>query len=164
MKKVIYFLLAGILSAMALTGCGAGQGGDKGNVQELAQLEIYAGDGQLVSTISDEEVLRQFNSFLSYTDIPADTDSEQDELASAVGNLIEEYTIVIYKAPVAVYNDGTLEKLMELTVYEDSNIVKEQIAPESIKAYSIPKEFLVFYGTVSDEDKDFILSLAEMNK
>lgn len=164
MKKVIYFLLTSILSAMALTGCGAKQGDDKGNVQELAQLEIYAGDGQLINTISDEEVLRQFSSCLSYTDIPVDTDSAQDELANAVGNLTEVCTIVIYKAPVAVFNNGALEKLMELTVYEDSNIVKEQIVPESIKAYSIPKEFLVFYSTVSDEEKDFILSLAEMNK
>lgn len=93
-----------------------------------------------------------------------DEDSEQDELASAVGNLTEVYTIVIYKAPVTVYNDGTLEKLMELTIYEDSNIIKEQFAPESIKMYRIPEEFLAFYSTVSDEEKDFILSLAEFNK
>ena len=162
MKKVIFFLLTSILFAVALTGCGTGRDNDDGNVQGLAQLEIYAGDGQLINTISDEDILRRFSS-LSYTDIPVE-DSEQDELASAVGNLTEVYTIVIYKAPVAVFNNGALEKLMELTIYEESNIVKEQIAPESIKAYSIPKEFLVFYSTVSDEEKDFILSLAEMNK
>ena len=162
MKKVICFLLAGILSAMALAGCGTEQGDDKGNVQELAQIEIYADDGRLINTISDEDILRRFSS-LSYTDIPVE-DSEQDELASAVGNLTEVYTIVIYKAPVAVYNDGMLEKLMEMTIYEDSNIVKEQIAPESIKMYRISEEFLVFYSTVSDEEKDFMLSLAEFNK
>ena len=162
MKRVICFLLASILSAVALIGCGAGRDDDDGNVQELAQIEIYADDGRLVNTISDEDILRRFSS-LSYTDIPVE-DSEQDELASAVGNLTEVYTIVIYKAPVAVYNDGTLEKLVELTIYEDSNIVKEQVAPESIKMYKIPKEFLVFYSTVSDEEKDFLLSLAEFNK
>ena len=162
MKKVIYFLLAGILSAVALTGCGAGRDDDDGNVQELAQLEIYADGGRLINTISDEDILRRFSS-LSYTDIPVE-DSEQDELASAVGNLTEVYTIVIYKAPVAVFNNGALEKLMELTIYEDSNIVKEQIAPESIKMFKIPEEFLIFYRTVSDDEKDFMLSLAEMNK
>ncbi|MBD5529191.1 MAG: hypothetical protein HDR02_12440 [Lachnospiraceae bacterium] len=162
MKKVICFLLAGILSAVALTGCGAGRDDDEGNVQELAQIEIYADDGRLIDTISDEDILRRFSS-LSYTDIPVE-DSEQDELASAVGNLTEVCTIVIYKAPVAVYNDGTLEKLMELTIYEDSNIVKEQFAPESIKMFKIPEEFLVFYSTVSDEEKNFMLSLAEINK
>ena len=102
-------------------------------------------------------ILSQFNS-LSYTD------SEGDELASEAGNLTELYTIISYKTPVAVYNDGTLEKLMELTVYEDSNIIKEQIAPESIKGAYVPEEFLVFYSMVSDEDKEFILSLAERNK
>ncbi len=160
MKKVICFLLVSILAVMALTGCARDD--DGGNVQELAQIEIYADDGGLLNTISDEDILRRFSS-LSYSDIPGE-DSEQDELASAVGNLTEVYTIVIYKAPVTVYNDGTLEKLMELTIYEDSNIVKEQFAPESIKMYRIPEEFLAFYSTVSDEEKDFMLSLAEFNK
>lgn len=162
MKKVICFLLASILSAVALTGCGSGRDDDEGNVQELAQIEIYADDGRLIDSISDEDILRRFGS-LSYTDIPVE-DSEQDELASVVENLTEVYTIVIYKAPVAVINNGALEKLMELTIYEDSNIVKEQIAPESIKMFKIPEEFLVFYSTVSDEEKDFMLSLAEFNK
>ncbi len=162
MKKVMCFLLASILSAVALTGCGAGRDDEDENVQELAQIEIYADDGRLIDTISDEDILRRFSS-LSYADIPVE-DSEQDELASAVGNLTEVYTIVIYKASVAVYNDGTLEKLMELTIYEDSNIVKEQIASESIKMYKFPEEFLTFYSTVSAEEKHFILSLAESNR
>lgn len=80
------------------------------------------------------------------------------------GSFCSRYIGELYKAPVAVYNDGTPEKLMELTVYEDSNIVREQIAPESIKMYGIPEEFLVFYSKVSDEEKDFMLSLAEFNK
>lgn len=162
MKKVICFLLASILFAVALTGCGAGRDDDDGNVQELAQIEIYANDSRLINTISDEDILRRFGS-LSCADIPVE-DSEQDELASAVENLAEVYTIVIYKAPVAVYNDGTLEKLMELTIYEDSNIVKEQFVPESTKMYKISEEFLTFYSTVSEEEKDFMLSMAEFDK
>ncbi len=162
MKKVICFLLASILSAVVLSGCGARQDDDDGNVQELAQIEIYTDDGSLVNAISDEDILRRFSS-LSFSDISVG-DSEQDELASVVENLTEEYTIVIYKAPVAVFNDGTLEKLIELTIYEDSNIVKEQIAPDGIKMFRILEEFLVFYCTISDEEKDFMLSLAEFNK
>lgn len=162
MKKVICFLLVSILSAVALTGCGARRNDDDGNVQELAQIEIYANDGRLINTISDKDILHRFSG-LSYTDIPVE-DSEQEELASAVGSLTEVYTIVIYKAPVAVYNNGTLEKLMELTIYEDSNIVKEQFASESIKMLMIPEKFLVFYSMVSDEEKDFMLSLTEFDK
>ena len=70
MKKVICFLLASILFAVALTGCSAGRD-DDGNVQELAQIEIYADDGRLINTISDEDILRMFIS-LSYTDIPVE--------------------------------------------------------------------------------------------
>lgn len=77
-----------------------------------------------------------------------------------MGDLNELCTIISYKTPVAAYHDGSLEKLMELTVYEDSNIIKEQIVPETIKGY-VPELFLGFYVTVSDEDKNFILSLME---
>ena len=161
MKRVICFLLASILSAVALTGCGAGRD-DDGNVQELAQIEIYADDVRLINTISDEDILRRFSS-LSFSDISVE-DSGQDELASAVGDLTDVYTIVIYKAPVAVFNNGALEKLMELTIYEDSNIVKEQVAPDDIKMFRMLEEFLVFYSTISDEEKEFMLSLAEFNK
>ncbi len=70
-------------------------------------------------------------------------------------------SIISYKTPVAACQDGSLEKWMELTVYEDSSIIKEQIAPETIKGGYVPKEFLTFYVTVSDEDKNLILSLME---
>ena len=74
------------------------------------------------------------------------------------------YTIVSYKEPAAVYNNGALEKLMEITVYEDSNIIREQVVQESIKGDYIPEEYLIFYSMVSDENKNFILSLTEFNK
>lgn len=163
MIKTIYVLLAGILSAIALAGCGVGRDSTGEDLQQLAQIEIYSGNGDLINTVVDESVLRQFNS-LNYTDIPSDTDSEQQGLENETEKLAVLYTIISYKEPVAVYNDGNLEKLMEMTVYEDSNIIKEQIALENIKEVYVPEECLTFYSTVSDEDKKFILSLAEFNK
>lgn len=163
MKNMILFLLMGILTAIGLAGCGVDQSDRGKDLQGLSQIEIYSSDGHLINTILDEEILSQFNG-LNYTDIPSDTDAEMDALESKVGELNVLYTIVSYKTPVAAYNDGSLEKLMELTVYEDSNIIKEQIAPETIKGGYVPEEFLAFYVTVSDEDKNFILSLAELNK
>lgn len=74
-------------------------------------------------------------------DIPSDTDAEMDALESTIGGLKVIYTIISYKIPVAACNDGNLEKLMELTVYEDSNIIKEQIALETIKGNMFPKSF-----------------------
>ena len=163
MKKIIYFLLAGIVSAIALAGCGAGKDSAGEDLQQLAQIEIYSGDGDLINTVVDEDILRQLSG-LNDTDIPSDADSEQEELENETEGLAVLYTIISYKTPTAVYNDGNLEKLMEMTVYKDSDIIKEQIAPENIKGAYVPEEFLAFYSTVSEEDKNFILSLAEFNK
>lgn len=163
MKNIILFILMGILITVGLAGCSADRGDRGKDLQGLSQIEVYSSDGHLVNTILDEEILSQFND-LNYTDIPSDTDEEMDALESKIEDLNVICTIISYKTPVAAYNDGSLEKLMELTVYEDSNIIKEQIAPETIKGGYVPEEFLVFYVTVSDEDKNFILSLAELNK
>lgn len=43
-------------------------------------------------------------------------------------------------------------------------IIKEQIVTETIKRKHVAGEFLTFYTTVSDGDKEFILSLAEIEK
>ena len=163
MKNIILFILLGILTTIGLAGCGADRGNRGKDLQGLSQIEVYSSDGHLINTILDEEILSQFND-LNYTDIPSDTDEEMDTLESKIEDLNVICTIISYKTPVAAYNDGSLEKLMELTVYEDSNIIKEQIASETIKGGYVPKEFLTFYVTVSDEDKNFILSLAEIKK
>ncbi|MBO5473082.1 MAG: hypothetical protein J6A08_04765 [Lachnospiraceae bacterium] len=163
MKNIILFILMGILTAMGLAGCGVDQSDRGKDLQGLSQIEIYSSDGHLIDTILDEKILSQFND-LNYTDIPSDTDAEMDALESKMEDLNVLCTIVLYKTSVAAYNDGSLEKLMELTVYEDSNIIKEQIAPETIKEGYVPEEFLTFYVTVSDEDINFILSLAEFDE
>ena len=135
MKNIILFILLGILTAIGLAGCGADRGNRGKDLQGLSQIEVYSSDGHLINTILDEEILSQFND-LNYTDIPSDTDEEMDTLESKIEDLNVICTIISYKTPVAAYNDGSLEKLMELTVYEDSNIIKEQIAPETIKGAS----------------------------
>ena len=160
MKNIILFILMDILVTIGLAGCGADQSDRGKDLQGLSQIEIYSSDGHLVNTVLDEEILSQFND-INYTDLPSDTDEEMDALESKIGDLNVICTIISYKTPVAAWHDGSLEKLMELTVYEDSNIIKEQFAQETIKGGYVPKEFLTFYVTVSDEDNNFILSLME---
>ena len=160
MKNIILLILMGILAVIGLAGCGEDRDDRGKDLQGLSQIEVYSSDGHLVNTILDEEILSQFND-LDYTDISSDTDAEMEALESKIGDLNVICTIISYKTPVAANHDGSLEKLMELTVYEDSNIIKEQIAPETIKGGYVPEEFLTFYVTVSDEDKNFILSLME---
>lgn len=163
MKKVLIFLLAVILSTINLAGCGAGRNAQREDVQRLSQVEVYSAEGNLLVAVTDEDILLRFSS-LDYTEISSDTGEGMDTLESKTEELNVLYTIISYKDPVAVYNDGTPEKLMELTIYEDSNIIKEQIAPETIKGGYVDEEFLTFYTTVSDEDKSFILSLVEIDK
>ncbi len=121
MKNIILFILLGILTAIGLAGCGVDRD-DRGNdLQGLSQIEVYSSDGHLVNTILDEEILSQFHD-LDYTDISSDTDAKMDALESAVGDLNVICTIISYKTPVAAYHDGSLEKLMELTVYMKTQI------------------------------------------
>lgn len=161
MRKPTAFLLASALLVMLLTGCGTVPDSTDEDLKQIAQIEVYADDGNLIATVTDQEVLQRFCA-LNGADILSGGVSEQSELEKETGTLTELYKIISYKEPVAVVNNGSLEKLMELTVYEDSNIIREQVAPEAVKAVSIPEQFLTFYMSVSDADKDFLISLAEM--
>lgn len=163
MKNIILLVLMGILTTMGLSDCGVDRGDRGKDLQRLSKIEVYTSDGQLVNTILDEEILGRFYD-LDDMNISSDTDVEMDALEHTVGDLDEICTIISYKTPVAAWHDGSLEKWMELTVYEDSNIIKEQIAPETIKGGYVSEEFLTFYVMVSDEDKAFILSLMEGNR
>lgn len=161
MKKTTAFLLAGALFVMLLTGCGAAPDNSEEDSQQFAQIEIYAGDGNLIATVTDQDALQRFGAF-DGEEILSGGFSGQSELEKETGTLTELYRIIAYKEPVAAVNDGSLEKLTELTVYEDSNIIRQQIAQEAVKAVSVPERFLTFYMSVSDADRDFLISLAEM--
>ena len=54
---------------------------------------------------------------------------------------------------------------MTVTLYEDAlngtNIVKTEVAEESIKGADIPGEYLIFYSEIPEEEKAFYQSLAE---
>lgn len=161
MKKTTAFLLAGALFVMLLTGCGASPDNTEEDSQQLAQIEVYEGDGNLITTVTDQDALQRFG-VLDGEDILYGGFSKQSELEKETGTLTELYRIIAYKEPAAAVNDGSLEKLTELTVYEDSNIIRQQIAQEAVKAVSVPERFLTFYMSVSDADRDFLISLAEM--
>ena len=162
MKKRTYMLALSLLPVLFLAGCALNKDSKEKDLQRLSQIEIYSGDGELVNTIEDENILYQFRQ-LDDRDTSFESDSEQEELKNTAESLAVLYTIISYKKPAAVYNDGALEKEMEITVYENSNIIKEQISPDNIKGTSVPEEYLTFYGTVSEEDREFLLSLGEVD-
>lgn len=128
-------------------------------LDNLAQIEIYSAENdELIKVIDDEEMLYRYNQCVldgSYSE------EEQEELEKSLEEIAEEYYLTTYKYPVARFSKGELEKNTTITIYKDSNIVKMTVAEESIKAFSIPQEYLTFYYEVSEEDMEFYRSLIE---
>lgn len=164
MNKKIYIKTSGLLlwGLCIFAGCSARQEGtytmeDLGN---LAEIKIYSAENdELVKTISDEEQLYQYNQCLSF-DAP-DIEERQDELKKGLEGAKEQYDLVAYKYPAARFGKKELEKNTTITLYENTNIVKMTVAKESIKAFSIPEEFLVFYYELSDVEISFYRSFIE---
>lgn len=143
-------------------GCSARQG-EKYTVEDLdnlAEIRIYsAEDHELIKTISDEEQLYQYNQCSVFDD--SDITERQDELKRGLEGAKEQYSLISYKHPVARFGKKELEENTTITLYEDTNIIKMTVAEESIKGFSIPEEFLIFYYELPDEEIDFYRSLAE---
>ena len=159
MKNKLHIWIFCFVLVLLLVGCNADKNSAEKDLQRLSLIEVYSSDGKLINSVEDIDTLYQFEN-LEYIDITEDTTSEQTELENMIGELSPLYTIISYKTPAAIYGNETLEKLTEITVYDNSNIIKEQVEPENIKGVAISEEYLSFYFTISEEDKTFLLSLA----
>ncbi|MCM1543237.1 MAG: hypothetical protein NC121_18545 [Blautia sp.] len=165
MNKKIYVKI-GILLILGLyvcAGCSAGQE-RKYTTEELdnlAEIKIYSAENnELIKTISDEEQLYQYTQCSLWNDLDMEGE-HQNELKKGLEGVKEQYYLVSYKYPVARFGDKELEKIVTLTLYEDTNIIKMTVAQESIKAFSIPEEFLIFYYETFEEEMNFYRSLIE---
>lgn len=157
---IICILLLSVLGICA--GCSVQQG-EKYTIEDLdnlAEIRIYSAENkELLKTISDEEQLYQYNQTSDFDD--SDIEERQEELQKALEGEKEQYFFVSYKYPVARFGEKELEKNTTITLYENSNIIKMEVSEESIKAFSVPKEFLIFYYELSDEEINFYRSLVE---
>lgn len=70
-----------------------------------------------------------------------------------------QYIITSFKTPAAIFNDGNLEEISNITIYKDTNMIKMQISPDTIKGYRVPSEYLTNYFEITDEVRDFLISL-----
>lgn len=168
MKRIVLGLMI-----VSILFCGCGTGKDKlieenGKEDEeymtedtgnLAQLEIYSGENELLNTITREEILYQYNRCVNYDGL--DSEEQQKELEKSVEGLNVEYMIISYKYPVALINNQELEKIDTITIFKDSNIVKMEIFQENFKNIYVSQEFLTFYYEASEEDMEFYRSLTE---
>jgi len=131
--------------------------------QQLARIEVYSvEDNVLVHTIEDEERLLEFNEKTTCEEQwDDDYMDQQEEIQKKVEEHKPQYVFISYKKPVAMKNDGTLEKISEITVYQDSNIIKEQVSPDAVKNFTVPSEYLTYFFESSDETIDYLLSLTK---
>lgn len=130
------------------------------DLDNLAEIKIYSAENnELIKTISDEELLYQYNQCSLFDG--AGIEERQDELEKDLEGAKEQYHLISYKYPVARFGKKELEENTTITLYEDTNIIKMTVAEESIKAFSIPEEFLIFYYELSEEEMNFYRSLVE---
>ncbi len=130
------------------------------DLDNLAEIKIYSAENnELIKTISDEEQLYQYNQCSLFDD--SDIEERQDELEKDLEGAKAQYYLISYKYPVARFGEKELEENTTITLYEDTNIIKMTVAEESIKAFSIPEEFLIFYYELSEEEMNFYRSLIE---
>lgn len=123
---------------------------------KLAKVEVYsAKDNRLIKTIDDSELLSRL--------------SEENEIAEDEDKLMQStpesgiplYNFVAYKVPAAIITDQKAEKIFTITIFENSNLIRTEVASEAIKAFPIPSQYLTFYEEVSKEKINFFLSLAK---
>ncbi len=130
------------------------------DLDNLAEIKIYSAENhELIKTISDEEQLYQYNQCSLFDG--SDIEERQDELKKDLEGAKEQYDLVSYKYPVARFGEKELEENTTITLYEDTNIIKMTVAEESIKGFSVPEEFLIFYYELSEEEMNLYRSFVE---
>ncbi len=130
------------------------------DLDNLVEIRVYSAENkELIKIISDEDQLYQYNQCSLFDDL--NIEEGQEELKKALEGEKEQYFLISYKYPVARFGKKELEENITITLYENTNVIKMTVAEESIKGFSVPEEFLVFYFELSDEEIDFFHSLTE---
>ncbi len=159
--KISILLMFG-LGICICAGCSAQQKEKytKEDLGNLAEIRIYAAENhELIKTIKDEEQLYQYNQCSLFE--ASDIEERQGELEQSLEGKNEQYDLISYKYPAARFGSKEPEENSTITLYEDTNIIRLAVSEESIKAFSVPEEFLIFYYEISEEEMDFYRSLVE---
>lgn len=159
-------LLCGGCSSMPYTA-----GSSQKDTQRYTKIEVYAPDQTLLNTVEDSELLARFNDTAVFTENssaePGDDDlltAAQEVMKSEAENAVPQFLIVSYKSPAALINDKELIKISEITVYEDSDIIREHISSEavpSLKLLALSEDLLTFFYEADEEQLSFLRSLAD---
>ena len=168
MNRIFFTALFSSL-ALLCSGCSSlphASAGSAKDTQRYARLEVYTPDRTLVTVLEDPDILAQFNGSATFAD--EDTGDEQyvslqETYKEQVKDAVPQYLILSYKSPAALINDGELVLISEITVYEDSNIIKEQVSSDAVPALKIldlSEDLMTFYYEADDVQLSFLRSLA----
>jgi hypothetical protein len=153
MKNRIIFIAVTFLILTLFSGC------DIGVQPAYARIEVYAADNQtLICEIEDKTVLDEFNRNTAFAEdmLALDEDeyhSTMEDIKEHLEEMEPQYIIISYKTPTSASDDEALEKISEIAVYKDTNMIKEQVSG------SVSSEYITSYYNVSSEKKDFLASL-----
>lgn len=139
MKKALLLLLAG--AVMACTGCAH----TAAEEPKACKVEVYSDGGELLRTIDDQETV----GLLTPTEDWLDTEAPQPEPAAQYELVVwQEKTLLAGEDPEG---EREYEVILNLTLYQDSPLVKAAISPQAVKNMKLPEEMLTDYYTLSDE-------------
>ncbi|TCL45524.1 hypothetical protein [Harryflintia acetispora] len=139
MKKALLLLLAGVL--VACTGCAH----TAAKEPKACKVEVYSDGGELLKTIDDQETV----GLLTPTEDWADAEAPQPEPAAQYELVVwQEKTLLAGEDPEG---EREYEVILNLTLYQDSPLVKTVISPQAVKNMRLSEEMLTAYYTLPDE-------------
>lgn len=169
LSRIAVAAVSFLLIASLLGGCSAKsnqENDSQENHQSLARVEIYTGDEEtLLKTIEDKDLLKQFNEKIALDDwLDMDTkdlssSTESKKSSESDSAAVPEYFFVLYKPAVAKISDGSPERILEITTFQDSNVVKMQIPSQVIKNLPVPEDYLTFHPQLPEKTLSYLRSL-----
>nr|WP_319487508.1 hypothetical protein [uncultured Caproiciproducens sp.] len=161
-NKNIISLICLIATVFVFGGCASGNSSGSAvnseNIQELVKIEVLsADDSRSLKTIEDESNLHEFAKKTTFNE--SDYKTSDDTVLLDYKPI---YIFIAYKAPAAV-GSTDLEKIYDLTTYENTNIVRLKIAPDVVKNKKIPGDLLTYNFKISDDAIQYLNSIAIKN-
>lgn len=145
MKKII--LLIFLFFSLFIGGCG-------NETEKMCRIQIQSMDGTVIVTLEQQtqgDVARFFD------------EEHWVECESIDGFLTPKYIIHLYqeKTHALIQTENTYEKIIEYTIYEDSDIVKATLCKDMISGGFISEEDLTVYYMGSE---DFFIQISNAAK
>ena len=127
--------------------------------QPLSLAEVYsAEDSKWLKAIEDQNTLNSISTCLS--PLTQQELQKQPRRTKALQHLKPQYLFRLYKTAAAHNNSGTPEKMLDVTVYKNANILRMQLPASTTKSKSLLADYLTYYYDAPAEVIAYFKSLA----